>query len=229
MSDVIGIMQQVAEKEANTQLTTELGMVTAVFPHADEGDTDNYQCSVILKNRMTVDNTPIEFSRVPVATPYMGLACIPNVDDLVIVNFISGDINAPVITGRLYNDQDRPPANQEGEFMLKHTLKEGGTLKIDTEGTVSITSKNEENVLMVNDEKATISNDKVAIEIDFSGEKITIKSTGDIELAAEGNLTMSGNEVSITSQAAMKMDAGASMDVTASGAMKLQGTTIDLN
>jgi len=29
-----------------------------------------------------------------------------------------GDVNGPVIVGRLYNDEDRPPANEDGKAVL---------------------------------------------------------------------------------------------------------------
>ena len=45
----------------------------------------------------------------PVATGRLGAVAIPAVGELVLVQFVGGDINAPVITGRLYNDEDRPP------------------------------------------------------------------------------------------------------------------------
>ncbi|MEM9337539.1 MAG: phage baseplate assembly protein V [Bacteroidota bacterium] len=229
MNEVVEIMQQVAQREANTQLTTELATVTEVFPHAADDDKDNYQCTVELKNHHTPDGAPLICPRVPVAVPYLGLTCIPNIGDLVLVQFIGGDINAPVITSRLYNDEDRPPANEEGEFQLQHSLKEGGTLKLDKEGVLTLTSKSEENVFTLDDEKVTITNEKLMLEIDFSGEKISIRSTGDIELTADGNLSLSGNEVSIESKAALKMDAGSSLDMSSSAAMKLKGATIDLN
>ena len=113
---------------------------------------------------------------VPVAVPYMGMTCIPNVNDLVLVQFVGGDINAPVITGRLYNDKDRPPVNKEKEFQIQHSLKEGGWIKIDAEGSIIITSKNEENIVTIDDEKLSITNEKMVVEVDFSGEKISIAS-----------------------------------------------------
>ncbi len=229
MNEWLEVIQEVAVKESNTSLITELGVVKSVFPHKDEGDNDNYQCTIELKNRRTEDGKPLELKAVPVAVPYMGMTCIPNVKDLVIVHFIGGDIHAPVITGRLYNDQDRPPENQEKEFQLKHTLKEGATLKIDAEGAVTITSKNEENIFTLNDEKISFTNEKVTLELDFTGEKISIITTKDIELKADGALNLQGKEVNIKSDAAMKVEAGSSLDVKSSAAMKLKGATIDLN
>jgi phage baseplate assembly protein gpV len=229
MRNPIEIMQSIAEKEASGYLTTELGIVTAVFPHSDKGDKNNYQCTITLKNKRTADGKPLELKMVPVAVPYMGMTCIPNVNDLVIVNFIGGDINAPVITGRLYNDKDRPPVNKEKEFQIQHSLQEGGWIKIDPEGVITLTSKNEKNIVTVNDDKASVSNGKMTIEVDFSSEKIFIISKKDIEMKADGAITIEARELNIKTQAAMKLEAGSSMDIKSSAPMKIKGATIDLN
>ncbi len=214
MESIVGVMKKVAQQEAQRIHTTELGVVTAVFPHADDGDKDNYQCSVKLKNRKQPDGADFELRQVPVATPYIGLAAIPNVGDLVLISFIGGNINAPIIIGRLYNDEDRPPANKSKEFLLQHTLKEGGSLKLDEDGRIIVTSKNQKNVLTVEDDQMSIVNEKFSLVIDIAGEKISITSDKDLELTApKGKFMVSAKEV----------------EITASAAMKLKGATIDLN
>lgn len=229
MSHLVDLMQDIAAAEAHRPLTSELAVVTAVHPHADEGDKDNYGCTVTLKNRLTADGKPLELKQVPVAVPYIGMTCIPNVDDLVIVQFLGGDVHAPVITHRLYNDADRPPVNLESEFQIKHKLDTGGTLKIDAEGVITLTSKSEENVVTINDEQVAIANESMSLVVDFSSETIALTSTKDITLKADGNVAIEGKEVALKSQAAMKIEAGAGMDIKASAAMKVKGATIDLN
>jgi uncharacterized protein involved in type VI secretion and phage assembly len=245
-SSIVGIMKKVAVHEAQRIYTTELGIVTAVFPHAEESDKDNYQCSVKIKNKKLPDGKDFELRKVPVATSYMGLVSIPNVDDLVLVNFIGGDINAPVITGRLYNDEDRPPVNKKKEFLLQHTIKEGGSLKLDEEGKIIITSKDEKNVFTVENEKVSVEHEKFSLIIDIAGEKISVTSDKDLELSAKkGKFVIDAQEVEIKSAKEMKIEsgaglglkssadtkveAGAGMEVKASGAMKLKGSTIDMN
>lgn len=246
MDSIVGVMKKVAEQEAQRIHTTELGVVTAVFPHADEGDKDNYQCSVKLKNKKQPGGSDFELRQVPVATPYLGLAAIPNVGDLVLVSFIGGDINAPVIIGRLYNDEDRPPANKAKEFLLQHDIKEGGSIKLDEEGKIIVTSKNKKNVFTLEDEKISVVNEKFSLIIDISGEKITISSDKDLEMTAKnGKFSVEAKEIMLKSQSDLKVesgatlnlkssadtkvDAGAGMDISAKAAMKLQGATIDLN
>jgi phage baseplate assembly protein gpV len=143
-SSIIGVMKKVAEQESRRLSILELGVVTAVFPHASDSDKDNYQCSVRLKNRKQPDGSDFELRKVPVATPHIGLANIPNVGDLVAVGFASGDIGAPIILGRLYNDEDLPPKNDTGQVILTNldsitlTTKGGTKVDIDKDGNVTI-------------------------------------------------------------------------------------------
>lgn len=200
MSSIVGIMKQVAEHEAQRIHTTELGLITAVFPHSIEDDQQNYQCSVTLKNRKLPDGRDFELRQVPVATPYIGMVCIPNLNDLVLVNFIGGDINAPIITGRLYNDEDQPPLNKPKEFFLQHSLEEGGSLKIDEQGQIIFTTKNFKNTLSLTDETITIAGDKdkYSIVIDVTGQKIAISSNQNIELTAQnGKITIDAKQIQL--------------------------------
>jgi uncharacterized protein involved in type VI secretion and phage assembly len=246
MEGVVGVMKRVAEHEARRILTTELGVVTAVFPHADEGDADNYQVSVQLKGRLTPDGERMELRKVPVATPYLGFAAIPNVGDLVLVQFIGGDVHAPVVTGRLYNDEDRPPANLADELLLRHKKDKGGSIRLDAEGHIVLTSANGENTLTLDDEGIALKNEKFSLTIDFKGEKIVLSSDKDLALVAtSGTLRLEGNAVEITSKSDVKIEAkqgalaadvmeatvkaSTSATVEASAGLTLKGATIDLN
>ncbi len=141
---IVGYMKRVAENEARRVSLLEIGVVSAVFPHAAESDKDNYQCSVKLKNRKQPDGSDFELRRVPVATSHIGLANIPNVGDLVAIGFVSGEIGAPLILGRLYNDEDLPPKNDAGQMILTNmdsvtiTTKGGTKIDIDKDGNVTI-------------------------------------------------------------------------------------------
>lgn len=246
MESVVGVMKRVAEHEARRILTTELGVVTAVYPHADEGDTDNYEVSVQIKGRLLPDGQRMELRRVPVATPYLGFAAVPNVGDLVLVQFIGGDVNAPVITGRLYDDENRPPPNKADELLVQHKRDEGASVRLDAEGRIILTSKSLENTLTLDDEAVTIRNEKFSLTIDFKGEKITLSSDKDLQLiATSGTLTLEGNAVEITSKSDVKITASSgklaadvmeasikastSATLEASAAMAIKGATIDLN
>jgi uncharacterized protein involved in type VI secretion and phage assembly len=246
MEGVVDVMRRVAEQETRRILTTELGVVTAVFPHEEEGDGENYQCSVQLKGKLLPDGERMELRRVPVATPYLGFAAIPNVGDLVLVQFIGGDVNAPVITGRLYDDEVRPPPNLRDELLVRHRVDGGGSIRIDAEGRIVLASANEENTLTLDDEAITLTNEKFSLTIDFTGERISISSEKDLELVASGGtLRLEGKTVEITSGGDLtlaatqgklaaeakeaEVKASTSAKVEGSSGLVLKGATIDLN
>ena len=140
-------MQKVAAREAEKIYTTEVGIVTAIFPHESDGDKNNYQCSVNLKNRKKADGSDFELRKVPVTTHHIGMVTIPNVGDMVVIAFINGDLNAPVIIGRLYNDEDLPPLSKKDEWVIekvesiKLKMNGGSTLEIDKDGNIKIEAK----------------------------------------------------------------------------------------
>jgi len=116
MSRIIDIIRRVVKQELARQRGSLLGVVTAVFPHAAENDQNNYEANVRLKHE------DLELRQVPLAVGHIGLAAPPRVGDLVLVQFLDGDINQPVITGRFYHDQDRPPLHQENEILFEHRV-----------------------------------------------------------------------------------------------------------
>ena len=168
MDSIVSIMQQIAAREVEKIYTTELGVVTAIFAHESDGDKNNYQCSVNLKNRKKADGADFELRQVPLTTGHIGLVNIPNVGDLVVVAFINGDLNAPVIIGRLYNDEDLPPLSKKDEVVveniesIKIKMKDGKTtLEIDKDGNIKIVAKGD---ITINDKQLKItSGDEVVI------------------------------------------------------------------
>jgi phage baseplate assembly protein gpV len=183
MDSIVSIMQQIAARETEKIFTNELGIVTAIFPHEAESDKNNYQCSVNLKNRKKTNGSDFELRKVPIATHHIGTVHIPNVGDLVVVSFINGDLNAPVIMGRLYNDEQLPPVSKKEELVVndievvKINMKDKKlTLEIDKDGNLTINAFKSSILLK---------NDKASIEIDKDGNVIINK--GDKGAAREGD------------------------------------------
>jgi hypothetical protein len=94
--------------------TTEIGIVNEVFPHSEAKDKANYQCNLTLRD------SSVFLKEVPVATQHIGLTSIPKVGDLVLVSFLNGDLNRPVVTGTLYHSKGIAPLNAEGEITYVH-------------------------------------------------------------------------------------------------------------
>jgi phage baseplate assembly protein gpV len=79
---------------------------------------------------------------IPVASCFVGngwgMLAAPSIGDMVRVDFQEGDLNAGVMGAGFFNDIDRPPSVQAGEFLLKHAS--GSLLKFNNDGTVSLVS-----------------------------------------------------------------------------------------
>ncbi len=118
MTTVVDTLQQIIRHELRSLHIAELGLVEAVFPHSDGGDDDNYACDVRLKD------SGLLLRRVPVMTGHIGTVAIPNVGDLVLLNFEQGDVNHALIVGRFYNNIDRPPLSNPNEIIFRLPLAE---------------------------------------------------------------------------------------------------------
>lgn len=207
-------IQKIVRDEIGRMRGAELAVVQEQHPHADEGDTDNYACSVTLRN------SGIVLKQVPVATPRIGCAAIPPVGTLVLVQFIGGDINAPVITGSYYSDEHRPPANEDGKAVWHLPLDAAESDAIHAE---LISGDEREFNLKLGDGLGLIlRDDDPVIEVDVAKGKATIQvdRDGAITLESGGDLKIKANKLNIN---------GSEITIEADGQLNLKGATVNLN
>jgi len=178
-TSIVGLIKKVVEEEIKKINFAEIGIVTSIFPHSNVDDNDNYECNVKLRD------SGLELRKVPVATQQIGLANIPNVGDMVLVSFIKGNINAPVIIGRFYNDEDRPPANNDKEIIYVPPNKSSpGKIHIKFPSGVSFKIDNEE---------ITIKAGKTKIIVENNG-NIVINSNAKLNQISEGAMLLCSKE-----------------------------------
>jgi phage baseplate assembly protein gpV len=201
-------LRRIVREEVARSRSAELAVVQEQHPHADESDKDNYACTVALRD------SGIVLKKVPVATQQIGCAAIPEVGELVLVQFIDGDINAPIITGRLYNNEDRPPVNV-AQQMVTH-LPPGAA---DDEAVHLEVNSGDSTSIVINIGSAiklTLVDDDPAVTLDVG------------DGAAKLSITQ-GGELVIESQGDLKFTSSGNLELEASGDMNLTGATINLN
>jgi phage baseplate assembly protein gpV len=185
---LLNLIQRVVHQELARQRTSLLGVVTEVFPHEVENDENNYETNVRLKHE------DLELRRVPLAVGHIGIAAPPRVGDLVLVQFVNGDLNQPVVTGRFYHADDRPPLHQADDILFEQRVPDGSLnhLRFTPDGAIYLqreVTKPEDNSAAT----AGLTIDKEGnIEIQTS-EKIliTLKTDGQIEIKCD-TLTLDG-------------------------------------
>lgn len=205
MPDIVGIIRSIVKEELRGHRTAELGVVTKLYPHISSGDKNNYSCNVKLKD------TELELQNVGIATQRIGSAAIPDINDLVLVQFIGGDVNSPVVTGCVYNDKDRPPVSKEHElvYVSPHS-PESGVRRVYLEFPNG-------NTMLLNDDE---------LKIEVGKTKITVKNSGDVTLECDGTLKIeTTGDTSINAKGKISLDATSEVNISATNiAIKAQAT-----
>lgn len=228
---LIGTLQEIVRQEMKSLRIAEVGVVDAVQPHEEGGDADNYACDVRLKN------SGLLLRRVPIATGHIGSVAVPNVGDLVLLAFDKGDVNQPIIVGRLYDERQRAPVNHPDELIFRLPLddsddktikaavrKTNGDPKRElifemppkitvrvTDGSVRATAGRTEMQLDQpgggGDGTVTVLAGRTKITMNQDGD-VTIEAAGAMTLDAAGALTLKGRSVRIEAQTSAEVRAG---------------------
>ena len=123
----------------------------------------------------------------PVATGRIGSASIPAVGELVLVQFLNGDVNSPVIVGRLYNDEDRPPPNDDGQAILHLPLGASDSDAVHLELHSGSTRK--AIVKLGSGLDLTVQDDDPVVKLDVGGNaSITVSKDGKIAIKSASSL-----------------------------------------
>jgi len=200
-------IQRIVQEELGRVRTAELAVVQEQHPHASDSDKDNYACTVRLRD------SGIVLNQVPVATQRIGSASIPAAGELVLVQFVGGDINAPIITGRLYNDEDRPPLN-EGDQAILHLpsgAEDGDAVHVELHSG----EKRELVFRLGSGVEISVRDDDPVLELKADGDKATLRidRDGAVTLESQGKVEISGSEIAVEAQ----------------GQLNLKGSTVNIN
>lgn len=209
---IVKTMKEVARKEISKIRTPELGIVTSVFPHSSEGDKDNYECNVRIKN------SDLELRGVQIATQAYGLVMPPSVGDLVLIDFVGGDVNFPIVIGRIYNEKDRPPVSKTGELVYSVPYEEDKELRrvyIQLPGGMKICLRDAEVTVTAGGTKVTIQRGG-DVTIESNGD-VKIKSKGDTSIEAEGDMSISASNLEISTQKDLSISSGNDLKVEGKG------------
>ena len=225
MISVVEGVRKIVEAEVRKLHLAELGVITSVYPHSSDGDKQNYECDVRLRDK------EVELRKVPVATQHIGLAHIPHVGDLVLLTFINGDINSPIIIGRLYNDEDRPPSSSQEEIVYKPPYRQNSGLRRIyvhlPAGTVKITLHDDFVNMHVGSTDIMINGKGVQVE---TSQDITMKSEGDASLSAKGDVNDEAEgDLNLKADGDINIKASGNINLEASGNLTIKGAKVDIN
>ncbi len=186
----------------NNQDPDGLGRVKVKFPWLSDTD-ESYWARIVS----------------PMAGNERGLYCLPEVDDEVLVVFEHGDVRFPYVLGALWNGKDKPPAdNSDGKNNVR-------LLKSRSGHVVRLSDEDGKEKIEIIDKSK-----KNSIVFDTANNTITITADKDIILSApQGTIKLDGQKIEAKSSADAKVEAGAGLDVKASGTLNIKGATVNIN
>lgn len=210
---------RIARHEAGALAMPAAGRVTDTFGAG--GTPADHAATVELRT------SGIVLPRVPIAVGLLGFAALPAVGDVVLVVFLDGDPNAPVVAGRLYTDATAPPPEaKDGTAALG--LPAGAAepklhLEVATDGTAAALSLGGEVVqVALDDQGLHVTVDKVELTVTKGGggrlqlkagsTEVTLKQDGDLTLRTDGKLSLQGGEVEVSGQSKVTVS-GATVEI----------------
>jgi uncharacterized protein involved in type VI secretion and phage assembly len=206
---------RIARHEAGARALPAVGKVVENF--GASGAAPDHAVTVELRDSGLV------LPQVPVAVGMLGAAALPAVDDLVVVVFLDGDRNAPVVVGRIYSDALAPPTDAN-DGKLAVGLPPGSDppdlkLVVETDGSTATLEVGDEPVKLLADaDQLQVKVGEVELtitkagggraELKAGGTELTLKKDGDVTLKTSGKLKLEGSEVEIKGSSKVKLSGG---------------------
>ena len=197
MSELIDTLRAIVRDELSRLRGPELGLVVAVY--ANDADGNNHQVDVRLRS------SGVELQRVPVTVARYGVSMLPAVGELVLLVFVGGELNAPMVVGSVYDESTQPP--EAGAAEVVYEVPDAGAerhLELRMPSGVSYTI------------------DDGALKIAAGGTEVRLQQDGDIQISAAGN-------IELRAEGDIHIEAGANLVLKGGVGVEIEGPQIKIN
>lgn len=170
-----------------------------------------------------------------VATPdagnNRGMFFRPEIDDEVIVGFLNGNPNDPIILGMLNSSANPAPIeptedNNEKGFVTRSEMKfifddDKPSVIIETPAGKIITVDEDEGIIQLEDENSNV--------VTLNADGINIESGADLTIKATGDVTIEGTNVELKANAEFKAEGSAGTSISSSAITEIKGSLVNIN
>lgn len=195
-----------------------LDRIKVRFPWLDNGDTDQSHWAQLL--------TPME-------GPKFGWYTLPDIDDVVVVMFIEGDMSQPVIVGGVWSKTDNSPEpNEDGKNNFRgYRSRSGHRMVFDDSSKVKVwvADKTTKNMVGIGQFASDGAGPNVCAiyKPPMAGDKGVSISTmeGKMEITAKGTLNVTaGQNIKINAKTTIDGKVGSNIDLKGSTGKITSGT-----
>ncbi|MCY4179416.1 MAG: type VI secretion system tip protein VgrG, partial [Litoreibacter sp.] len=175
----------------------------------------------------------------PYSSNNAGIQFMPEIGDEVIVVFLAGDPQAPVVVGSVHNGKAAQPITPEEENNTKVIVTRSDLrvefdddkkiITLKTPGGHSVVLDDEETAISLEDSNGnSIKMESSGITIDSAG-SVTIKASSTVDIEATSDATVKGVNVTCDASATFKGSGGASAELAGGGQTKVTGAVVNIN
>lgn len=183
----------------------------------------------------------------PYATENAGLEFLPEVGDEIVVGFLGGDPDAPIMLGALHSSARPSPVEHDEQNSIK-AIVTNSQMKIsfdDAKKILTVQTPGGHQIDMNDETKSVIVADGNDNKLEMSESGISLNSPKDITIKASGSVSIDGStgvnvkssadvglkgaNVSVEGQMAASVKGGASAELSAGGTTTVKGSMVTIN
>ena len=160
-----------------------------------------------------------------------GMVFRPEISDEVLLGFINDDPRDAVVLGALHSAAHPAPIEASDENFEKgiYTL---GNLKLvfdDDAKSILLETEAGNSLLISEDEGGIFIQDENDNKVEMTADGIALESPKNIDIKATGDVNIEGKNIVIKGTAQLLAEGGSATELKASGALKIQGATVNIN
>lgn len=229
--DLLSLLRALIRHEIAARPDSALAVVDAVRHKTSDADPANYDCDVHLRGR-----DQARFRYVPICTGHLGSVTPPREGDLVLLAFVGGDPQRPLIIGRLHNDNLRAPdfgpeemrsllppdAAEDQRIDLRASAADGRRVEVLLPDAVRLIISDGRIALEQGPRTCILDQDDGSASLSAEGARLRLGDDGSVQIDGDADLTLklSGNAT---------IEAGGNLELKAGGSVSVNGAKIDLN
>ncbi|GHU57912.1 phage tail protein [Clostridia bacterium] len=229
--------------------STRAGISLAKVTNINDPDSlGRIKCKPVSENE-DVTETNWCFCMSPFGGNGCGIFFFPNVDDLVMLAYLGGDVHHPVVLGSYWADAVKAPYKvdsgknetatikspkgveikfdlQDGKEKLTLTTPSKAVIEIDDENKkITVQGDSADNALLIDWGKGEIElKAKTKLTLSAGDSKITLESSGNASVESKSKLAMKSLNVEVNADSGFKVASNGTAELKATGSMKVTAT-----